>query len=126
VLKRKNDMIAKLQRQNSKTDRQLQISLRMLKEGLTCPISLDTMKDPVTLWPSNQTYDREQICLSLLRWPDLDPATGVRFHQKLQYADDFRTRNHLIQVNGKSAFQRYNDADFAEKYDSKWREVMDD
>lgn len=124
VLREKNALIAKLQRKHTKADRQLQIALRLLNEGLTCPIAFDTMKDRVTLWPSNQTYDRELICRSLLQYPDLDPATGVRYKQKLQYTDDLRTRNHLIQVKGKRAFQRYDDAYFAKEYDSKWREFI--
>jgi len=40
-------------------------------EALKCPISLDTMEDPVVLHQSSVTFDKKSICQSLLLYPDI-------------------------------------------------------
>jgi len=95
-------------------------------DDLVCPISQEIVKDPVVLWPSHQTYDREQICRSLLLYPNLDPATGVRYNEgPLEYESDLCTRHHLIRKHGRGAYRPYDDSGFAQQYETKWNEWKD-
>jgi hypothetical protein len=49
--------------------RQRPLMIDEIKEILTCPISLDIMRDPVVIVQSGNTYDREAIRQWLLRSP---------------------------------------------------------
>ena len=54
-----------------------------IKRVLTCPISREIMRDPVTIVQSGHTFDREPLCKWLLKNPTKCPATGVDFGEKL-------------------------------------------
>jgi len=112
------------QEEQSSTTRQDSSYSEADLEDQKCPISLEVMKDPVTLWPSNQTYERKWICDSLLSQLNQDPATGIRYDQKLQYQDDYRTRRQLARMFGEAHLERYDDSGFAEQYNAKWDEFM--
>jgi hypothetical protein len=99
-------------------------SNRATMDRLTCPISLDYMRDPVTLVQSGQTYDKEFLCESLLRNPDLCPKTGLHFKQKLNYISNYDAREDLTYYLGDDAYQPYDDSIFKRQYEAFWRERM--
>ncbi len=87
---------------------------------LLCPISCDVMEDPVILLPAGMTYDRKQICKSLLHHPNLDPSSGVRYDGKLQYCDNVAVRQLLMETYGDKAFRKYDDSGFQPRYQEAW------
>lgn len=87
-----------------------------VKEVLTCPISHDIVKDPVILISSGKTYNRESLCLWLLKNPTLCPYTRKGPGEKLQYIDNLFIRQTLVETLGEKAFQPYDDSDFREQY----------
>jgi hypothetical protein len=88
--------------------------------GLMCPLSYDRMKDPVMLIPSGNTYDCEQICNSLLHYPNLDPSSNVRYDSKLQYCANLAVSKLLMETYGDKAFQKYDDSGFQARYEMAW------
>jgi TPR repeat protein len=87
---------------------------------LLCPISCDVMEDPVILLPAGMTYDRKQICKSLLHHPNLDPSSGVRYDGKLQYCDNVAVRQLLMETYGDKAYRKYDDSGFQPRYEEAW------
>jgi TPR repeat protein len=87
---------------------------------LLCPISCDVMEDPVILLPAGMTYDRKQICKSLLHHPNLDPSSGVRYDAKLQYCDNVAVRQLLMETYGAKAYRKYDDSGFQPRYQEAW------
>jgi TPR repeat protein len=87
---------------------------------LLCPISCDVMEDPVILLPAGMTYDRKQICKSLLHHPNLDPSSGVRYDGKLQYCANVAVRQLLMETYGDEAYRRYDDSGFQPRYQEAW------
>jgi hypothetical protein len=87
---------------------------------LLCPISCDVMEDPVILLPAGMTYDRKQICKSLLHHPNLDPSSGVRYDGKLQYCDNVAVRQLLMETYGDKAYRKYDDSGFQPRYQEAW------
>jgi TPR repeat protein len=87
---------------------------------LLCPISCDVMEDPVILLPAGMTYDRKQICKSLLHHPNLDPSSGVRYDGKLQYCDNVALRQLLMETYGDKAYRKYDDSGFQPRYQEAW------
>ena len=72
------------------------------------------------LIPSGNTYDREQICNSLLHYPNLDPSSNVRYDSKLQYCANLAVRKLLMETYGDKAFQKYDDSSFQARYEMAW------
>jgi TPR repeat protein len=95
-----------------------------MEKRLTCPISLDCMRDPVILVQSAQTYDKASLCQSLLQYPDLCPNTGQHFDQKLNYISNYVAREDLTYYVGDDAYQPYDDSIFKRQYEALWRERM--
>lgn len=91
-----------------------------VRAALTCPISREVMRDPVTLVQTNQTYDREFLCHWLVDNPTQCPMTGYCFEERLEYIDDIKTRGLLISYLGKEAYQRFDESDFQCQYVAKW------
>jgi TPR repeat protein len=87
---------------------------------LLCPISCDVMEDPVMLLPAGMTYDRKQICASLLHHPNLDPSSGLRYESKLQYCDNVAMRQLLMETYGDKAYRKYDDSGFQTSYQEAW------
>ena len=87
---------------------------------LLCPISCDVMEDPVMLLPAGITYDRKQICASLLHHPNLDPSSGLRYDSKLQYCDNVAVRQLLMETYGDKAYRKYDDSGFQTSYQEAW------
>jgi TPR repeat protein len=87
---------------------------------LLCPISCDVMEDPVMLLPAGMTYDRKQICASLLQHPNLDPSSGLRYDSKLQYCDNVAVRQLLMETYGDKAYRKYDDSGFQTSYQEAW------
>jgi len=88
-----------------------------IEKLLTCPISLDFLRDPVILVESEQTLDRKSLCPCLLRKPTRCPVSGQDFGKKLQYIDCVKTLQFLTLYLGENAFQRHDDSDFQRQYD---------
>jgi hypothetical protein len=78
------------------------------------------MEDPVILLPAGLTYDRKQICKSLLHHPNLDPSSGVRYDSKLQYCDNVAVRKLLMETYGDKAYRKYDDSGFQPRYQEAW------
>jgi hypothetical protein len=91
-----------------------------MKARLTCPISLEHMKDPVLLVQSGQTFDRKSLCKCLLQWPTKCPKTGQNFDGKLVYIDDYNTQEDLTYYLGEDAFQKFDDFTFQWEYNALW------
>jgi hypothetical protein len=72
------------------------------------------------LIPSGNTYDCEQICNSLLHYPNLDPSSNVRYDSKLQYCANLAVRKLLMETYGDKAFQKYDDSGFQARYKMAW------
>jgi TPR repeat protein len=90
-------------------------------EILKCPISLDRVQDPVTLFPSGHTFDRESICGWLLTNPDRDPITMKRYDTPMSFADNISLRQILMQHHGDMAYVKYDDTAFQNEYLSIWK-----
>ena len=90
---------------------------------LLCPISCDVMEDPVILLPAGMTYDRKQICKSLLHHPNLDPSSGVRYDGRLQYCDNLAVRQLLMETYGDKAYRKYDDSGFESRYQEAWDNI---
>jgi hypothetical protein len=90
---------------------------------LLCPISCDVMENPVILLPAGITYDRKQICMSLLHHPNLDPSSGVRYDGKLQYCDNAAVRQLLMETYGDKAYRKYDDSGFQPRSQEAWNTV---
>jgi TPR repeat protein len=82
------------------------------------------MEDPVILLPAGMTYDRKQICKSLLHHPNLDPSSGVRYAGKLQYCDNVVVRQLLMETYGDKAYRKYDDSGFQPRYQEAWNTGM--
>lgn len=95
---------------------------KIVQELVTCPISLQVMKDPVTLVPSGHTFDRESICNALLLQPTRCPLTGVDYGRKLEYGDNIRIRQLVALYFGDGVYQKYNDFKFKLFYTALWNE----
>lgn len=94
-----------------------------IKQMLTCPISLDYMRDPVTLIQTRQTYDREFLCEWLLEDPTRCPVTNRCFTEKLEYDDNLTARQLLMLYLGDDAYQPYDDAIFKRQYTAMWKKI---
>jgi uncharacterized membrane protein len=89
---------------------------------LLCPISQEIMSDPVNAGPQGVAYDRASIYQSLIRYPDLCPATGVRHDAPLLVTDNLVARHLLTTLLGDQAYTRYTyPGDFAADYAAAWR-----
>lgn len=94
---------------------------------LECPLSLELMQDPVTLYCTGRqrtmghTYDRQWLCESLLAFPNLDPKSNLRYHhhgQKLIYAPNVPLQK-ILKRHG--LYKPYDDSSFLQKYDKAWK-----
>jgi Leucine-rich repeat (LRR) protein len=94
-----------------------------VQDCLVCPISGDVMRDPVTVVESGITYDRESLCKSLLRYPDLEPCTGQHFDHPLHYTPSIAVRNLVMMQYGDSYYQKYRDHAFKLKYEDIWKKM---
>jgi ankyrin repeat protein len=102
------------QRLQGEIQQETKTPLQLAKEKLPddiqrifiCPISGDFMKDPVTLYPSGKTFDRESICTWLLRGtiPPRCPWTNKEVDRQIPYMENLDTRNFLIHYLGKEAY----------------------
>lgn len=93
-------------------------------EFLTCPISCDIMRDPVTLVQSGHTFDRESLCQWLLIHPTRCPYTNVDYGVKLQYGDNIVIRQLLTLYKGDAAYQQFDDSGFEVRYAALWNESL--
>ena len=84
---------------------------------LTCPISHEIMRDPVSLDKSGHVFDRESICSCLLQNPTRCPLTGTEYGVKLDYAECTSIRKFLTLYMGDEAYQKYNDSSFRKEYE---------
>jgi uncharacterized protein len=87
---------------------------------LQCPISLDRMQDPVTLFPSGHTFDKKSICVWLLTNPDCDPMSQKKYDTPMSIADNISLRQLLMQQHGDTAYVKYDDSVFQNEYLIKW------
>jgi Sel1 repeat/U-box domain len=102
----------------------LQMVERLSQNGLNddndilkCPISLNRLQDPVTLFPSGRTFDKESICTWLLKKPNQDPlAPGQKIDKLLLFADNISLRQLLMHQHGDAAYVKYDDSKFQEQY----------
>jgi len=88
-----------------------------IEEMLTCPFSLELVRDPVMVVQSNQSYDRERLCTYLLSNPTRCPMEGI-FPEKLQYVNNLALRQLLVLYKGDGAYQKYDDSEFRRQYDA--------
>lgn len=90
-----------------------------LDEYLSCPISLQVMRDPVILVASGQTYDRESLCRALLARPYRDPLTGARTLEASVpvYIPNYAVRALIGRLKGDQYYVPYDDAPFRAEYD---------
>jgi tetratricopeptide (TPR) repeat protein len=96
----------------------LQEDIRII---LTCPISHDIMKDPVSLVPSGSTVDKESICTWLLvNETPRDPLSNEPLDRHMPYAPNLYIRNMLTEYLGDEAYVRYDDNDFLLRYQALW------
>jgi hypothetical protein len=92
-----------------------------IKRILTCPISGNIMKDPVILFPSKKTFDRESICTWLLRNPTPRcPWTNQPLERHMAYTENLDVRDILIRYLGQEAYQRHDDTNFKVQYAALW------
>lgn len=84
------------------------------------------MRDPVTLFQSGLTYDRESLCKSLLNYPKLCPSSNQTFDEKLQYVPNMTAPQLLMLYLGDEACQPYDDSDFDLPYGALWNEEGSD
>ena len=84
---------------------------------LTCPISHEIMRDPVSLDKSGHVFDRESICSCLLQNPTRCPLTGTEYGEKLHYAECTSIRKLLTLYMGDEAYQKYDDSSFRKEYE---------
>lgn len=74
---------------------------------ITCPLTLELMKDPVMIVQSEQTCDQEPLCQWLMEHPNQCPVTGQKFCEKLEYKDNLIARQLLMHFLGDDAYQKY-------------------
>jgi U-box domain len=98
-------------------------TVRAVNECLVCPISREIMHDPVTVLESGLTYDRKSLCTSLLLYPDLEPVTLHRYDGPLSYTPSIAVRNMIMAQCGDSYYEKFDDAEFQERYKAKWKEL---
>ncbi len=97
----------------------------LMSEGirriLTCPISGGIMRDPVILYPSGKTFDRESLCTWLLRnETPRCPWTNQPLEKQMAYIENRDTRDILTLYLGVEAYQRFDDSMFKVQYASLW------
>lgn len=93
-----------------------------IEKLITCPVTLEFMRDPVMIIQSEQTCDRESLCNWLLEHPSKCPVTGQNFGEKLDYKDNLVARQLLMHFVGDDAYQKYDDSEFQRKYTSLWKD----
>jgi tetratricopeptide (TPR) repeat protein len=103
----------------------LQLALEQLSDdirrSLTCPISGDIMEDPVILFPSGKTFNRESLCTWLLRNPmPRCPWTNHPLERHMTYVENREIRDILIYYLGEEAYVRYDDSTFKVQYQALW------
>ena len=96
-----------------------------LQQALTCPLSLESMRDPVVLCCTDprqhcygHVYDRKSLCQSLLAHPNLDPKSNIRYTAPLFYVPCFWLKSYLQR---KGLYQPHDDSRFATAYEWAWR-----
>jgi hypothetical protein len=90
---------------------------------LTCPISGDIMQDPVILYPSGKTFNRESLCTWLLRNPEPRcPWTNQPLDRDKTYVENREIRATLTLYLGEEAYVRYDDSTFKLQYQALWNE----
>jgi hypothetical protein len=88
-----------------------------IEKLLTCPISHDIMRDPVTLEKSGHVFDRENLlCQCHIKNPTKCPLTNTDYGEKLHYADCISIRKLLTMYMGDGAYQRFDDSSFRKEY----------
>lgn len=102
----------------------IHLNARQTNDILTCPISLEHMKDPVYLRCTDPTqvtpdnlYDKASICQSLLVQPALDPLSNCKYTAPLCLVP-CRPLRFILQCCGR--YTEYEDPDFAEAYLTAW------
>jgi ankyrin repeat protein/TPR repeat protein len=103
----------------------LQLALEQLSDdirrALTCPISGDIMRDPVILYRSGKTFDRESLCTWLLRnQTPRCPWTNVPLERQMPYTENRDTCDTLTWYLGAEAYERYDDSVFKLQYQALW------
>jgi TPR repeat protein/GTPase SAR1 family protein len=92
-----------------------------IRRILTCPISGDIMEDPVILFPSGKTFNRESLCTWLLRNPmPRCPWTNQPLERHMTYVENREIRDILISHLGEEAYVRYDDSTFKLQYQALW------
>ena len=86
---------------------------------LQCPLSFERMQDPVVLFPSGHSYDRQFLCASLLHYPNLDPKSGIYYKEPLRYTTNYALRNVLQE---RDQLVPYDDSDFGAAYKQAWQD----
>jgi Sel1 repeat/U-box domain len=79
---------------------------------LICPISWCQMKDPVMVFPSGHSFDKESLLGWLLMHPSKDPITRVEQETPLTFADNVNLRKVLVAHHGDDAYVKYDDTEF--------------
>lgn len=102
--------------QQEQEDSSSSLSLEWL---LQCPLSFERMQDPVVLFPSGHSYDRQFLCASLLYYPNLDPKSGVYYKEPLRYTTNYALRNVLQE---RDQLVPYDDSDFGAAYKQAWQD----
>jgi hypothetical protein len=105
----------------------MELALEQLPEDmqriLTCPISGDIMKDPVILFPSGKTFNRESLCTWLLHNPTPRcPWTNQPLERHISFGKNIDIRKMLMENLGDEAFQEYDDFTFKLQYQALWNE----
>jgi ankyrin repeat protein len=103
----------------------MELKIKQLPEDiqriLTCPISGDIMKDPVILFPSGKTFNRESLCTWLLHNPTPRcPWTNQPLDRHMTYVENREIRDTLIYYLGEEAYVRFDDTDFKDRYQALW------
>lgn len=93
-----------------------------IEKLITCPITLEFMKDPIMIVQSEQTCVQESLCQWLLEHPSQCPVSSQNFGTKLDIRDNLVTQQLLMHFMDDEAYQKYNDTDFNQKYSTLWKE----
>jgi hypothetical protein len=79
------------------------------------------MKDPVVLFPSGRTFDKESISRWLLQnKKPSDPWTNKPLDRHMPYAPNLEIRKMLMENLGDKAYEPYDDSDFLLRYQALW------
>lgn len=89
-----------------------------VKDLITCPISLEIMRDPIIIVSSNKVCGRESFFTSVLssNYLMVCPVSGQSFDKPLEYYNDMTARQLLMVTLGKSAYQPFDDSSFKREY----------